>query len=126
MWRSVAGIVACAGLLVAALVATGCGGDSELRAEVAASLEGELPVDETQADCVARELIGLYGEAEMRSFLDDPDGYVPAVEVDERERAAVLERCEVSVFELIDAGPDIVDGPPGGDTGSGEPGDPTG
>jgi hypothetical protein len=124
--RLVAGAVAAVGLLGAALVVSGCASNGELRAEVAESLQQYLPVDETQADCVAGELIGLYGEGEMRNYLNDPVGYVPDVEVDERERAGVLERCEVSVFELIEAGPDVVGGLPGGDASANGPGDPAG
>jgi hypothetical protein len=97
-----------AATVIGALVLAGaaCGSDddaanAELRGEVADQFQTVLTLDDEQADCVADQMIGIYGADEMQKFADDPDNYVPAQEASPEVTQKALEDCGINPMELV-------------------------
>jgi hypothetical protein len=94
---------------VMVLAGAACGGDDdeanvELRGEVAGQFQDVLRIDGEQADCLAAQMIGIYGPEEMQQFVDNPDTYVPAREVSPEVTQKALEDCGISPMELVREG----------------------
>lgn len=90
---------------VAATVVLGaCGGsgtDPELAAKVADQFQVLLPLDDAQADCMAGQMLDIYGADEMTRFVNDPDNFTPTEEASSEITAKALEDCGINPFELV-------------------------
>lgn len=73
----------------------------ELRGKVAGQFQTVLDIDNEQADCVAGEMIDIYGSDEMQQFVDDPDNYAPAEEASPEVTQKALEDCGIDPMELV-------------------------
>jgi hypothetical protein len=91
-------------VVLAAVVLSACGGsgtDPELKAKVADQFQVLLPLDDTQADCMADQMLNIYGDDEMTRFVNDPDNFTPTEEASSEITAKALEDCGINPFELV-------------------------
>ena len=89
------------GVLGVGGVACGGGDDGALQASVAIQFRSILPLDEPQSDCLAGQLIEIYGTEEMQRFVDDPETYEPTDDASSDATLTALRDCGIDPVALV-------------------------